>query len=144
MERTLQIAGLDAVREKSGARPLFHDSEILRINLDRVGPSITVELLLPAKAEPGELHYRVDLRFEDVEGLQLANFNHQNVVFSMTVDAVHEERSNTGNTEERLRVRIDSVFGVEFGFTCASGKVVRFDSTDSRTGMPPKGRSLND
>ena len=114
------ITGLDAIRSKFGHWPDFHDAEVLRLFLDRTGPSLRMDLLMPAKAEPGQPRYRVDLVFESIDAQEFSDFNHQNVLFSLTAEPVTEEHTVTGKVEDRLRVRLEASFGLHGSFTCTS------------------------
>jgi hypothetical protein len=131
------IAGLDGLRERFGHWPQFHDSEILRIVLDRKGPTATFELLAQAKGEPGQPQFRVDLRFDVIANLAIDDFNHQNVVTELTVDPVQEERWVEGKLEDRLTVKFYSVFGAECTFTCASGQVLNVEGAPRPTAPLP-------
>ncbi len=134
MPSTPEIVGFDTLREKFGPWPAFHDAEILRIILDRSGPSATFELLVPVKGEPKSAHYEVHILFMDIDVLHLTNFNYQNVIFSMTIDPITEERFATGKAEDRIKIGIHSSFGAECSFTCAHGRVLRIEKTNTRTG----------
>jgi hypothetical protein len=139
----IRLANSERIEDTLGTWPSFHDAEILTISLDRDGPSISLKLLLcpaagrvDAGGSEGQVCWTTTLRFFDVDDVRLEAFNYQNVVWSLTLSAVEEERFATGKRESRIRVAIASVFGCECSFNCGSGEVVDFLETEMSTGHP--------
>ena len=94
-------------------RPLnFHDGEVVKLILDRRGPTLTVDVLLTnlsprsyEKLPPGnEIPHLVTIRFDEVEDLQLDDFNHQNVIQDLVLTP----------DDARLKVQVPSLFGADF------------------------------
>ena len=116
-------------------RPLnFHDGEVLKLILDRTGPTLTVDVLLtnlsPARYEglpPGdESPHLVTIRFDGVEDLRLADFNHQNVIQELVLT----------QEEGRLKVEAPSLFGADFSLTCSGAVIVGIKPTTMLPGHP--------
>jgi hypothetical protein len=94
------IGNVETVTDFLATNPHFHDCEIPRIELDRSGPNLLLEIEGPA----GVVSKRViPLRFCGIANLVLEEFNHQNVIF-----ALHLTRRNewSGASRERLRVEV--------------------------------------
>ncbi len=105
-----RIADADLITSHFGEWPAFHDSEVLSIELTRDGePRLTMRL--------NAFSCVVTFRFFDVAGVELAYFNHQNVLFSLTF---------TSNGEQ-LRVDLAGVFGLSGKFTCSRAEVVSLE-----------------
>ena len=129
-----------------GSWSTFHDAEILSILLDQKGPSITFRILIAQYDPTGATdkdgyfvtlaHYETALRFGDIENLTLHDFNYQNVIHSLRLSRVTEERFASGRVEERIKVEIDSVFGAICSFTCGAGAVLNLEETELRLGNP--------
>jgi hypothetical protein len=100
--------GAEALIEKYGDWPSFHDCELLRMLLDRRGPCMTLEILMkPAH----RLHMVAQFRFNDVDALCLEDFNHQNVISALVI---RHRPDVTG--DRRVGVEIESVFGAKMTF----------------------------
>src|SRR5688572_8360888 len=97
---THRIAGADKLLAVFGYWPSFHDAEVVRITLDRRSPAgelvdPTLDALIhtwemtDAVNEAGSYvlrhHVLVHLRFQGIDELQLEAFNHQNVLFGLTI-----------------------------------------------------------
>jgi hypothetical protein len=146
MASSINLIGSEILEEKLGGAPSFHDAEILTILLCQVGPSISFEILLPQlhqdaanspeDSRPTRPQLKVRLQFLEVEDLELRDFNYQNVIHSLRLSAIAQERFASGKVEERIRVEFDSVFGATCSFTCRSGKVVGLEETRLQTGDP--------
>ena len=124
-------------------RPLnFHDGEVLKLILDRRGPTVTVDVLLTnlsaTKYEtlpPGEERpHLVTLRFDGVEDLQLADFNYQNVIQELVLT----------QEEGRLKVEVPSLFGADFSLTCTDAEIVGIRPTTMLTGHPQDPHNVAD
>jgi hypothetical protein len=105
------LKNLEAIKDKVGYRPKsFHDAEIISISLDRRGPSISLSLLMDQHQGSDDTRpaprWEVVLRFEDIGNLILQDFNHQNVVSSLLLSPVTEERFNVrkGRAESQSRI----------------------------------------
>jgi hypothetical protein len=131
----VKLHGAVIVEEVFGAWPTFHDAEITRITMSRVGPAVLLELLIPAPApslnalEGKDLprHFLARLAFHECDDVSLEDFNHQNVISYLTLSHVNEQR---------IKVEIHSVFGATCSFTCSRGEVLDMTPTHLRTGRP--------
>ena len=65
-------------------------------------------------------HTLASLSFVDLEELRLEGFNHQNVIFGLTIEPI--ETPNPTNS--RFHVEFDPSFGVDAVFNCSSIEVV--------------------
>lgn len=79
------ILGAHEVIDRVGRWPSFHDAEVSELDLQRNGPSLLV-LLLADHPEPS-CRTKVIFTLTDVVGLELGEFNEQNVLGSMDVEA---------------------------------------------------------
>jgi hypothetical protein len=96
MNRTFELTTLDGARELHnwfGYWPSFHDGEILRLELNRSGPSTLAIHTWEAISEVdgngynvSTKHLVVDFVLEGISDLELAGFSHQNVVGSLDID----------------------------------------------------------
>jgi len=119
---------LDAhkVTDRFGKWPDFHDAEIVRLHLDRGGPSgPTLEftlfgwgwngIVLPSglydRANLSLVHFRCDGLEEDNE---FGGFNHQNVLRSLRFERIGE----------LIQVEMSPSFGIGGQFTCRSVRVI--------------------
>jgi hypothetical protein len=136
-----KLHGSELIEEKFGYWPNFHDAEILTISLDRVDPSLSIRILIghwhlgetPAESRIDK-HYEADLLFHDIDSLELWDFNHQNVIGSLTLSLVTERRWS--RDEERIKVEIETAFGLRGSFTCSDGEVIGIRETNLETGNP--------
>lgn len=141
-----KLLGSEMVEEKLGSWPTFHDAEILTMVLDRSGPTLLVRILIGVPIRPPETwtpeaveawtHFEVNLRFNDIDSLELSEFNHQNVISYLALSSITEERPSTLATEERVKVEVDSVWGLQGSFTCSGGEVMSIEEIGLRTGYP--------
>lgn len=124
-------------------RPLnFHDGEVVKLILDRRGPTLTVDVLLTnlsprsyEKLPPGnEIPHLVTIRFDEVEDLQLDDFNHQNVIQDLVLTP----------DDARLKVQVPSLFGADFSLTCSGAVIVGIRPTTMRPGHPLEDRNEPD
>jgi hypothetical protein len=125
----MRLQGSDIVERVFGCWPSFHDAEVLRITLNRDGPSLSLELLTFAldKSDGRLQHFIVRLEFHGIDELRLEGFNHQNAIWGLSLaDAPNE----------RIDVHIESTFGASCSFTCARGVVGGVDATDLKAGQP--------
>jgi hypothetical protein len=86
----------------------FHDAEIRVVRLDREGP--TLDTAVGVVAQVPDAHV-VQLRFREVEELEIRGLNSQNVLFDLRA----EQGSNGG-----FDVVLESSYGLSGSFRCAS------------------------
>ena len=134
MDDTPAINGVELLVDRFGSWPSFHDAEVLWIRLDRrngfkvQGP--TVEMLLHVFEMTSEItedgyyrlknHSQVHFRFEHVTELQIADFNHQNAIFGLTI----VDETGTGWENKHYKVTFDSLYGVSGTFNCIRPEIV--------------------
>ena len=144
---SVKLNGAELVQKVYGAWPAFHDAEITRITMSRVGPAIFLELLIPPPTPSQDLlegndlpgqgqHFLAKLAFHECDDVSLENFNHQNVIWSLTLSHVTGQCFAAEVPEERIKVEIHSVFGATCSFTCSQGEVLDMAPTHLRTGHP--------
>jgi hypothetical protein len=121
-----------------GGWPSFHDAEILELHLD-LGhlepeknllkfPSLTLKIHLWEMTKEVDQngyfvllnHTLATLRFSDLDHLNIAGFNQQNVI--MDLEIVRRER--TDGPSPYFEVEIAPAFGLAASFTCLSVTVV--------------------
>ena len=91
------IAGAAELSAWFGCWPSFHDAEIVSLSLNREGVS-TLQLhtwrLTEKVDERGyyvqEKQVLVSLRMEGILGLSLLDFNHQNVIFGLSLSRIED------------------------------------------------------
>jgi hypothetical protein len=121
MEPQEHVVGYEKVTAIMGHWPSFHDAEVISITLGRAFPFISGSTLgrlkvvvreyEPAKVGTVDFHMAfkrgavVDFIFEDVGDVLLEDFNHQNVVNSISVVPADI-------TGKRLKVEIESIYGI--------------------------------
>ena len=74
------VDGTDALARELGGWPSFHDAEVVDFHLRRAGESILALQL----ANPGGTV--VEFGLDDVHGLELSEFNRQNVIARLDVE----------------------------------------------------------
>jgi hypothetical protein len=121
-ERDIEDAGL--VTPHFGGWPCFHDAEIVRLKLQREKPTAYLEGVFhvfnqshdsPEKRDRN--HMLVTIRFEAIDQLRLEDFNRQNVIDDLNVEAV-------GGGGKRFAVRMLANNGCDIGFLCDAVRVV--------------------
>lgn len=124
------IVGAEKLISMFGHWPTFHDAEILDAHLtrDREKPkSPRLELILRWTLPAWTGHAsdsQITLLFHDIDEVELSEFNHQNVVNSLTVSALDHD-------PDWLAVDLNSSFGLFGSFRCRTIEVVevlRFDT----------------
>lgn len=135
MAATVRLKGWELLDNRFGGMPTFHDSEILKICFDRAGPSASFWILM-GHAATVTGHSIAVLKFDDIEDLDLRDWNYQNVIHSLILSATRQPRFTTGKLEDRVEVRIESVFGATCRFTCSQGEVLQIEETPLQTGRP--------
>lgn len=113
------IENHQAVLQRFGRWPSFHDSEIHSILLDRDGPDgpyleMRVHFFTRQRNLDEEGRYLLDkqamitIRFSGVESEEIVGFNEQNAVFNLHMRA----------EQDRIGVAIYSSYGCAGSFTC--------------------------
>jgi hypothetical protein len=127
------ILGSDRLVSLYGKWPSFHDAEVLRVTLDRAGhpvatgPTLTVELYafeVSSRLADDGTYARakeavVTLAFRGVALLDLAGFNEQNALFSVTIDDLRER----GLERVAFDVAFSASYGMAATFQCAEIEV---------------------
>jgi hypothetical protein len=87
------IVGAQELHDWFGYWPTFHDAEIVSLHLKRRSPSsmlIHTWEMTNKVDERGfyvrEKHVVVEFVFEDISGLDLSGFSHQNVIFGLELE----------------------------------------------------------
>lgn len=103
--------------------PSFHDAEVLKVELDRKGPSLDIKfytfLMLKEVDERG--YYKLDkeciiaIRFYSIEGLELVDFNEQNVISSLDFQQIE-----SGG----IKVIIHPCYGLNGEFICKDIEII--------------------
>ena len=135
-----EINGSELLTANFGKWPSFHDSEILWIHLNRnpqakcYGP--TVETLIrtfniTSKTDQNgylilQNHALVHFRFHNVFELKIDGFNHQNVLFDLSISDIRDRQME----DLRFDIRFDSSFGVDATFQCREIEVVEVKPCD--------------
>jgi Immunity protein 50 len=129
------MAGVDvfneeALVERFGEWPSFHDAEIYGVRLDsgqRADGVVRLELDIHVFAvdgvrPDGHLNYLnhtlVTLEFEEVEALELDGFGHQNVLFDLKLEEVNLAAGR------QIEVELSSSHGLAGGFRCRTATVL--------------------
>jgi Immunity protein 50 len=138
------IAGSEKLLAIFGRWPSFHDAEVLEIRLvgkpTRTGDKRDRGVELSARIHTWEMtneldtrgyyvlknHTLVTLNFSGVKELKLEGFNHQNVIFGLTIQP--KESPEAASSE--FHVEFDPSFGVDAIFDCSALEVIE------ATGLP--------
>jgi hypothetical protein len=117
------IQNIELLTSIFGKVPSFHDSEVLRIVLDRgklpeVLPSLTASIhawtMTNESDEKGFIklknHTLVTLRFDGITDLAIDDFNHQNVLSELHFEYQPES--------SRFDVHLNGIFGIDTKFRC--------------------------
>jgi hypothetical protein len=92
------VPGAQKVFDWFGAWPSFHDAEVVGLQLNRTGPSkvcvhtfrMTNEIN-PQGFYKTEKHCLVTFLIDEITAVQLNDFNHQNVLFGLTLNKENGE-----------------------------------------------------
>jgi hypothetical protein len=132
------VKGSEKLLAIFGRWPSFHDAEVMEIRLSRnpKGPGgkrdRRAELIarIHVWESTSELdsrgyyvlknHTMVTVGFSDVQELKLEGFNHQNVIFGLTIQPVETANSN----DSKFHVEFDPSFGVDAIFDCATVEIL--------------------
>ncbi len=132
------VQGSEKLLAIFGRWPSFHDAEVMEIRLARKpkesGGKRDRGVELFARIHTWEMtnevdssgyyvlknHTLVTFRFSGVEELKLEGFNHQNVIFGLTIQP--KENSDVGSS--KFHVEFHPNFGVDAIFDCSAIEVV--------------------
>jgi hypothetical protein len=125
-----KIENIDLLTDIFGRFPSFHDSEVVRLTLDRSKENrtcleATIRLFETTSAVDDngycilKNHVLVDFCFCGIEKLMLGGFNHQNVLWDLYITPHDDSEGNFSNFE----VLFEGIFGVHATFECASVRV---------------------
>lgn len=94
-----------------GRWPSFHDAEIVSLELKREGESVLKISKFYAGPEPGHSSKSVDTQdailtfvLEEITGLELYDFNHQNVIFGLTIERAEGDA---------YKITLDGCYGLQ-------------------------------
>lgn len=123
----MQFDGKQLVLARFGRWPAFHDAEVKRIVLTtpaKFGDLASLEMQLYCWDLTSELddtgHYKVvnrsliTLLFAHLDEISLSNFNHQNAIYSLTIESLAPEKPGT----VAWHVTVEESFGVELELRC--------------------------
>ena len=117
-----QIEGAGAFVDWFGSWPSFHDAEVIHLHLNRAATSSllinTQEMtsdVLPSGFYGSRKNVDVEFLLNEVQDLELAEFNEQNVIFGLSVEAV----------ENGLRISLDGCYGLA-GYLIAKSIALNF------------------
>lgn len=134
------IVGAERLTRHFGGWPSFHDAEVVRLVLDRQGTDgPTAELVVHVWSVGADVdehgsfqrreHGLVRLLLERIASMDLAGFNHQNVLDTLDIAA-----ASVGEAEG-VRVTLDPSFGVGGSIVCRRVVVADVRPCDE-TGRP--------
>jgi len=136
MDKFDRIEGAEKLTGVFGYWPSFHDSEVMWIRIDRrpvcdgsYGPVLealihTFEITNDVSPDGRSVlrhHVLVHFRFHDVDGVRLEDFNHQNVLYGLSISDIRERQMERIHFE----VGFDSSFGVSGSFQCHRVEVMQ-------------------
>ena len=108
-ELLLTLPGAKALIKRFGRWPSFHDAEVVSLSLNRKGAStLTLHIFRMTSQVDERGHYVCDLHtlvtfsFGEILGINLVDFNHQNVISELEI----------GKTEAGLEVILHPCFGL--------------------------------
>ena len=121
----IEIRNVELLTDIFGQFPTFHDSEVLRVTIDRgneLGPSF--EAIVHAFEMTSEIDEKgkyvlmnlvlVNLCFSDITNLEINDFNRQNVLQGLYI-----EPCGLG-----LRVKFEGIYGMHAAFECQGASIV--------------------
>ena len=125
------VRAADRLTNIFGHWPTFHDAEVVRVVLDRRGPggpTLEAEIHvfeMTSEVDPAgyyvlKNHTLVTLRFRGVELRALSSFNHQNVLYELSLTPI-DPAQHAGRS---VAVELVSSFGMEASFECGDCEVV--------------------
>ncbi len=132
------VQGSEKLLAIFGRWPSFHDAEVMECRLSRTpkapGEKRDHGVQLLAKIHTWDMtnevdstgyyvlknHTLVTFRFSGVEELKLEGFNHQNVIFGLTI----HPRGEFGPGSSKFHVDFDPSFGVDAIFDCPAIEIL--------------------
>ena len=139
------IQGADKLVSRFGTFPIFSDSEIVRVVLQRDTLAATFTLLVPEFKDPDyQGTVEVVLEFLDIQNVRVEEFNHQNVVSSLTFETQIEQTEYSTVEVPRIHVTLDPTFGLWATFTCSRVVVQSVASSACLVGHPSYGKQRTD
>lgn len=139
-----KIKNVELLTNIFGRFPTFHDAEVVQIVLDRgdwknIPPTLLAKIhaLKLVSKDQGNgnylwSHHLVELRFSDVEDLNLGGWNLQNVLADLYV----KEISVPPSSEMKFTVMFESCFGLWAEFKCSEITVESVGSAQLRKKEP--------
>jgi hypothetical protein len=132
MQAPAAISGADALLAEFGGKwPYFHDAEVIRFAVERseapedfeVVATLRVHLRRYESRGVGTVDYHqalvksvvVDFKFGGVEDLSVSDFNHQNVIESISF--------SDGEGGAPISVEVSGIYGFEGGWRCKTASV---------------------
>jgi hypothetical protein len=135
----MKIENIHLLEDIFGYFPTFHDSEVLRIVLNRedikTGPTLETQIYVfevTPEIRDGQYVLRhnnvVTFQFLEIDELILEGFNHQNVLSSLNIKDISDQQLEW----LKFDVHFDGIFGVDIRFRCRAVKIVNIEpfSTD--------------
>lgn len=134
------VQGADKLVEVFGYWPSFHDSEVVSFKLDRTGrsagPGPSLDVLVHAFEMTSEVdakgyyvqrnHVLVQLRFDEIDDLDMSGFNHQNVLMDIELVDLRDQLLE----KNRWAVSFNASFGCRAAFQCRNFTVVSVTPCD--------------
>lgn len=104
------VQGAEKVEELFGGWPRFHDAEVMRLELNREGPTLVMALRVfgPNRGPVAEVLFTAE-RIHEVE---LGGFNHQNVLADLVLDVTERDGAVS------LHAALEGIFGLTGSFEC--------------------------
>ncbi len=126
-----RVKGADDLETFFGGWPRIHDSEVIRLELDRAGPTLTFELDAFVTSNETDqrgyfkLEHRavVTWRAHEISDLEIEDFNRQNVLADLALSLEEQEG------KVKLKVELAGIFGVQASFLCDELIVLKMEPT---------------
>jgi hypothetical protein len=131
MSENVGFDGSEIVTDWFGYWPGLHDAEILSVDFQRAvdgsGPDVYVKVhafeMTSEVTERGYFklikHCIIELRFEQIDDVDLRNFGHQNVI-----DGISLSFASSKEGSRRIAVEFEAITEMELSFSCAKAVVV--------------------
>ena len=141
MSENAGFDGSEIVTNWFGYWPGLHDAEILSVDFQRAvdgfGPCLYVKVhafeMTSEVTERGYFkfikHCIIELRFEQIDDVDLRNFGHQNVI-----DGISLSFTSAKDGSRRIAVEFEAFTEMELSFSCAKAGVVALTP-----GLPAEG-----
>jgi hypothetical protein len=120
---TDRIVDADKLKSVFGYWPSFHDAEVVDLEFDRAGPTVTADIHLFEMTKKVSTdgyyvcrkHCVARLRFLIAQDIRFDGFNHQNALSGLSI----VEKSDSQNAAIQFDVGFDSAYGVDLSFVCS-------------------------